>query len=657
MNAQNFDSMTTPVSPSGGFGRGPIVPYVPGLDGLRALAVIAVIVYHANKQWLGGGFLGVEVFFVISGYLITLLLIAERERTGTVSFGQFWFRRARRLLPALFTMLIALVTYVAFFERDYLGTLRGDVIAGVSYVANWFQIWTGSSYTSASEFAPLRHLWSLAVEEQFYIVWPVIMFVLLHRVRGRAIAIFGGVFLAGAIAISVYTAVMYIPGNLSDASQTMSLFGREVQRTDFLYLGTLSRSSGLLLGAALATVWQPWAIRRGTGAKNANALDLAGVLSVVALAFMSVQFKEVVLVQDVGSQGYDLLYQGGFALVGVATLVAIATVTHPRSRLGRYVLGSTVLVWIGRRSYGLYLYHWVIFQAYRQDTKQLGTPLGVVECVALVALSLILSELSYRFVETPIRKGQLSAAWRRWRTRQGALRGPLPIAVAAIAVVPVFAIVSMAGATVNKNDVQQSLDDNQGAVVTTPVTATTEPTTATTVAPPTTQPVQKFDVFALGDSVMLGSAKKLSAQGIVVDAIKSRQVREGLQVINYYTSIRQLGDNVVIHLGTNGSTTTETFHQLMGPMVDVERVVVLTVRVPGRPYEQTNNAIINALPARFPNVTVVDWFTLSDGKKDWFARDGIHLNGVGQDAYVSAILSALGRTPVAPPTTTDTTTP
>ena len=640
--------MTAPASPSGGFGRGPIVPYVPGLDGLRALAVIAVIVYHANKQWLGGGFLGVEVFFVISGYLITLLLIAERERTGTVSFGQFWFRRARRLLPALFTMLIALITYVAFFERDYLGTLRGDVIAGVSYVANWFQIWTGSSYTSSAEFAPLRHLWSLAVEEQFYIVWPVVMFVLLRRVRGRAIAIFGGVFLLAAIAISVYTAVMYIPGNLSDASQTMSLFGREVQRTDFLYLGTLSRSSGLLLGAALATVWQPWAIRRGTAGKNANALDLAGVVSLAALVFMCVQFKDVVLVQDVGSQGYDLLYQGGLALVGVATLVAIATVTHPRSRLGRYVLGSAVLVWIGRRSYGLYLYHWVIFQAYRQDTKQLGTPLGVAEFVGLVALSLALSEVSYRFIETPIRKGQLSAAFRRWRAHQGGVRGPLPVAAAVLSLIPVFAIVSMAGATVNTNDVQQSLDDNQGAVVTTP---TTVPTTATTVAPPATQPVQKFDVFAMGDSVMLGSAKKLTAQGLVVDAVKSRQVREGLQVINYYTSIGQLGDNVVIHLGTNGSTTTETFHQLIEPMAAVPRVVVLTVRVPGRPYQDANNAIINALPARFPNVTVVDWFSLSDDKKSWFAGDGIHLNGVGQDAYVSAILSALGRTPVAPPTT------
>jgi peptidoglycan/LPS O-acetylase OafA/YrhL len=546
-------------------------------------------------------------------------------------------------------MFIALITYVAFFERDYLGTLRGDVIAGVSYVANWFQIWTGSSYTSSAEFAPLRHLWSLAVEEQFYIVWPVLMFVLLRRVRGRAIAIFGGVFLLGAIAISVYTAVMYIPGNLSDAAQTMSLFGREVQRTDFLYLGTLSRSSGLLLGAALATVWQPWAIRRGTAGQNANALDLAGVVSLAALVFMCVQFKDVVLVQDVGSQGYDLLYQGGFALVGVATLVAIATVTHPRSRLGRYVLGSAILVWIGRRSYGLYLYHWVIFQAYRQDTKQLGTPLGLAEFVGLVALSLALSEVSYRFIETPIRKGQLSAAFRRWRAHQGGVSGPLPIAVAVLALVPVFAIVSMAGATVNTNDVQQSLDDNQGAVVTTP---TTVPTTATTVAPATTQPVQKFDVFAMGDSVMLGSAKKLSAQGIVVDAVKSRQVREGLQVVNYYTSIGQLGDNVVIHLGTNGSTTTETFHQLIEPMAAVARVVVLTVRVPGRPYQEANNAIINALPARFPNVTVVDWFRLSEDKKSWFAGDGIHLNGVGQDAYVSAILSALGRTPVAPPTTT-----
>jgi lysophospholipase L1-like esterase len=271
--------------------------------------------------------------------------------------------------------------------------------------------------------------------------------------------------------------------------------------------------------------------------------------------------------------------------------------------------------------------------------------------MGLVALSLALSEVSYRFVETPIRKGQLTAAFRRWRAHQGGVRGPLPVAIAACALVPLFAIVSMAGAAVNANDVQQGLDDNEGAVVTTP---TTMPTTATSVAPATTQPVQKFDVFALGDSVMLGSAKKLTAQGIVVDAVKSRQVREGLQVINYYTSIGQLGDNVVIHLGTNGSTTTETFHQLIEPMSQISKVVVLTVRVPGRPYQKANNEIINALPARFPNVTVVDWFTLSQNNKSWFSGDGVHLNGAGQDAYVAAILAALGRTPAAPPTATST---
>ena len=146
------------------------VPYLPGLDGMRALAVVAVRVYHANADWLPGGYLGVEVFFLISGYLITLLLISEKERTSTVDMRHFWVRRARRLLPALFTMLIALTIWVSLFDRDVLGKLRGDVIASLLYVANWYQIWTGAVYTAANDFAPLRHLWSLAVEEKFYIV-------------------------------------------------------------------------------------------------------------------------------------------------------------------------------------------------------------------------------------------------------------------------------------------------------------------------------------------------------------------------------------------------------------------------------------------------------------------------------------------------------
>ncbi len=638
LDPQNINSGT----PAWGTRRGPVVPYVPGLDGLRALAVLAVIVYHANREWLGGGFLGVEVFFVISGYLITLLLIAERERVGTVSLKQFWIRRARRLLPALFTLLIGTITYCAIFDSDRLGKLRGDVVAGVVYVSNWFQVWTGSSYTTASEFAPLRHLWSLAVEEQFYIVWPVVMFVLLRRLGNKTLPLIGMLFTALAALVALYTAAVFRAGPIGTPEKTpdqyMELFGRTVLRTDYLYLGTVTRASGLLLGAALATLWRPWAIRRGRAGSNANGLDVLGVLSIASLAWMCWKFREVVLVENVGTQGYELLYKGGLFLVGLATVFAIATVTHPRSRLGKYVIGTPVLVWFGKRSYGLYLYHWVIFQAYR---KSAGVLLTVEEFIALMAITLVVTEASYQFIETPIRNGKAREAWTAWRTRSTGMWGPLPIVAATLALVPLFSIVSMAGARVIEDDVASNLDDNEDSVVTIPSTSVPVNTTAPVAT--TTVPSEVIDVLAVGDSVMLGSARKLTAQGLVVNAEKNRQVLEALQVFNYYKSINQLGENVVIHLGTNGTTNEATFDRVMGPLADVDRVIVLTVRVPGREYQNINNKIINALPLKYPNVTVLDWLDYSKSQKEWFASDGIHPNAVGQDSYVAFIMKALGR--------------
>lgn len=628
-------------TPAWGTRRGPVVPYVPGLDGLRALAVLAVIVYHANREWLGGGFLGVEVFFVISGYLITLLLIAERERVGTVSLRHFWIRRARRLLPALFTLLIGTITYCAIFDSDRLGKLRGDVVAGVLYVSNWFQVWTGSSYTTASEFAPLRHLWSLAVEEQFYIVWPIVMYLLLRRLGNKTLPLIGMLFTALAGLVALYTALVFRAGPIDSLKKTpdqyMELFGRTVLRTDYLYLGTVTRASGLLLGAALATLWRPWAIRRGRAGSNANGLDVLGVLSIAALAWMCWKFREVVLVENVGTQGYELLYKGGLIMVGLATVFAIATVTHPRSRLGKYVIGTPVLVWIGKRSYGLYLYHWVIFQAYR---KSAGVLLTVEEFVALMAITIVVTEASYQFIETPIRNGKAREAWSAWRSRPSRMWGPLPIVGATLAIVPLFSIVSMVGAKVIEDDVASNLDDNEGVVVTVPSTSVP---VNTTVPVATTLPAERIDVLAVGDSVMLGSARKLTAQGLVVNAEKNRQVLEALQVFNYYKSINQLGENVVIHLGTNGTTNESTFDRVMGPLSDVDRVLVLTVRVPGREYQNINNGIINALPLKYPNVTVLDWLDYSKGHKEWFASDGIHPNSEGQDNYVAFIMKGLGR--------------
>jgi len=631
-------------TPAWGTRRGPVVPYVPALDGLRALAVIAVIVYHANHQWLGGGFLGVEVFFVISGYLITLLLIAERERSGTVSLGNFWLRRARRLLPALFTLLLGTTIYCALFDRDRLGMLRGDVVGGVLYVSNWFQIWSGSSYTSAFAFAPLRHLWSLAVEEQYYIVWPLIMFVLLRRIRPKTLPMLGLVFSTLAIGIAIATALIYRSGPIDTFATTpgqfMSIFGHHVVRVDFLYLGTITRASGLLLGAALATMWRPWALRRGRVDSHANGLDLAGVLALAALGFMCWKFREVVEVADVGMTGYDLLYRGGFIAVGLATVVAIATVTHPRSRVGKFFIGTPVLVWLGKRSYGLYLYHWTVFQAYR---KAAGNSLDVRKFIALMAITVVITEASYRFIETPIRTGKALATYRSWRARGGTMRGPIGIVLGTLAVVPIFSVVSMAGAKVMPDDITAGLNDNESAV--TRITTTTVSTSPTTVPLVTTTaaPHGTMDVFAVGDSVMLGSAKKLKSYGITVDAVKNRQVIDAVQIFNYYKSVNELGNTVVIHLGTNGITKAATFERILKPLAGIPHVVILTMRVPGHASEALNNVVINNLPATHPNVTILDWYTLSKPHPEWFNSDGIHPNAIGQDNYVALIMKAIGR--------------
>jgi peptidoglycan/LPS O-acetylase OafA/YrhL len=638
-------------TPSGGMRRGPIVPYMPGLDGLRALAVIAVIVYHADKRWLAGGFLGVEVFFVISGYLITLLLLAERERTGTVSLTQFWKRRARRLLPALWTLLVGLVMYVAFFDDEKLGMLRGDVIASFLYVANWFQVWTGSSYTDNFAFAPLRHLWSLAVEEQFYILWPLIMYVLLRWMRTRRLPILGLFFLVSSVAITVWTAIFYQPGVIdtieSTPEQYFQLFGRDVLRTDFLYLGTISRASGLFLGAALATMWRPWSLVRGKVTNTGYAFDIAGALAIGALAVMCWRFSGVIENIEGGPRSYDLLYQGGLFLVGLATVVVIASVTRPRSVLGRYVIGNPLFVWIGLRSYGLYLYHWPIFQIYREYA---GVPLQPQEFLLLMALTLVITELSYRFIETPLRKGGIGKLVVLWRSptsfERRAQRRRIAAGMVATAILPVFAIVTMSTAKVVPDDITQSLDENEDAIVN--VLPTFDPSAITTVPGATQQstttvPANQIEMLALGDSVMLGAAQTLTSQGLTVDAQKSRQFLEALPILNYLKSVNELGNEVVLHLGTNGPVSEETLDAIMVPLADVERVVILTTHVPDRGWETPNNKLIRRLPERYPNVIIVDWKRMGDEHPEYFAGDKTHLNKPGVDAYVKEIIMALGR--------------
>lgn len=443
------------------------VPYLPGLDGMRALAVLSVMVYHANSTWLSGGFLGVEVFFIISGYLITLLLIAEHERTGQVKLGQFWLRRARRLLPALFTMMALVMVACALFMRDELGKLRGDVVAGLLYVSNWYQIWTGQGYTASADFAPLRHLWSLAVEEQFYLIWPLVMLLILRRGRSRLPRIGAWLFVI-ALAIALVTAVLYQPGVIGTPTATpdqyFDIAGRHLTRTDTLYLSTITRSGGILMGAGFAMWWRPYAVMRSPLRNRAAMFDVVAFAGLGALGLLMWQLH-VTLQSNEGLEGDAWLFRGGFLLTGLVTIVVIAAVTHLRSLSGR-VLGNRVFNWIGLRSYGLYLYHWPVYQFIR---KEAGIGLTLPKFAVALVITFAITELSYRCIETPIRSGRLRE-WVRINLRgrptpQAALRRRRALAGGVLALaLPVFAGISLAFAPLRQSDVAQSLSAGEGAV-------------------------------------------------------------------------------------------------------------------------------------------------------------------------------------------------
>lgn len=482
-------AVTTAVIPMG---------YQRGLDGLRAVSVIAVILYHAGFSWMHGGFLGVEVFFVVSGYLITTLLIEEHERAGRVDLRAFWARRIRRLFPALALVLVAVTLWALFAgSPEQASQVKRDLPWAVGYLANWGQIAGGVPYFDSVDPPLLRHLWSLAVEEQWYVVWPLV-FVVIARWSSQRMRI--GV-LAGAALVAYGIAWWVHRGVPAPMDGVLGLFDG-ADRTNFAYLSTVTRASGLLVGAAAAYWWRPWR-SAGAAARRARPLDLAcGVaVGVLVAAFIGAEL----------TAGH--MYPWVLALTAVASLVAIAVVVHPDAAGARWVFGAGWLVAIGQRSYGLYLWHWPIFVIAGATDGDWGRFL----LASLVTV--VIAEASYRFVETPVRRGVLG---RWWSARRGRSVRWVPVAGAAVGV----AVLSASVAAVDDFDIavggeeiefaldaadllggtttvpvstipSTSVPDSESPVATTAVPTTTAPTTSTTT---TTLPVLPRSVTIVGDS-------------------------------------------------------------------------------------------------------------------------------------------------------------
>jgi peptidoglycan/LPS O-acetylase OafA/YrhL len=357
--------------------------YVPALDGLRALSVCAVIAYHAEASFVPGGFLGVEVFFVISGFLITTLMLEERTSSGRVSLRGFWLRRFRRLMPALLTMLIVTLVAVTFGWTSAAADFRRDVIPSLFYVSNWWQIFgVDVPYFGTGSLPVLRHLWSLAVEEQWYLFWPLVFVACIGRQHVRRLPL-GVAAAVVSVIVMAMTAFAFVPDDET--------------RTNLLYLGTHTRSSGIFAGAALALLWSPKDQRSRTR-RLANVVMTGAALAALVLVG---SLMAVLHVED------EVLYRGGLAATSVATVVLIMAVIRRSPGLIGEALSVPLLVAIGKRSYGLYLWHWPTFVVLnaRESSRQLAIA-GVV--------TVLLNEVTYRYVELPIRggaAGKLRIAW------------------------------------------------------------------------------------------------------------------------------------------------------------------------------------------------------------------------------------------------------
>jgi peptidoglycan/LPS O-acetylase OafA/YrhL len=591
--------------------------YLPGLDGLRAFAVIAVLLYHAELTWIRGGFLGVEVFFVISGYLITTLLLSEWHQKGHINLVGFWLRRARRLLPALYLLLVVTLAFAVIFLPREVARLRDDALAAFGYVTNWYLILGEQSYfETVGRPSLLQHLWSLAVEEQFYLLWPLLLTVALwgvapmRRWRRRRLALF--IALAGAAGSALLMATLYQPG--VDPSR--------------VYYGTDTRVAGLLLGATLAFVWAPGQTPRWAGWARPLLLDVAGLVALGALVWFYLRLD----------QYQPFLFRGGFALVAFATAVVILVAVHPNTYLGSHLLGWRPLRWIGLRSYSIYLWHWPVFMLTRPE---LDVPITGLPLLALrLAATVLLADLSYRFVETPIRTGALGRAWRALREAQGARRWQLGAywfgAVGTGATFCVVLGLALAHAQPPAPPSYLSVES-----IHTEGSATPESETAPAADAPTGTP--KDPVTVVGDSVMLGAAGELDrALGNPAFATDVGLQPVGvIEILKKRRTAGQLGEAVVVHAGNNVPFTAEQFDEMMGLLEDVRKVVIVNVKVP-RPWEQQNNDVLADGVQRYPDKAVlVDWHAASVDRPELFVEDGIHLQPEGQRVYADLIATHL----------------
>jgi peptidoglycan/LPS O-acetylase OafA/YrhL len=604
---------------------------VTGLDGVRAVAVLLVILYHQSPGAAIGGFIGVDLFFVVSGFLITTLLLREREATGRISLSGFWRRRARRLLPALGVLVLVCCTAAYAIGGDVLIGLGAQVLGAMTFSSNWLFLAAQSDYFSATVPELFRNLWSLAVEEQFYLLWPLLLVLVLLRIprwlRITSIALI-------AVASAVAMALLWAPESATR-----------------VYYGTDTHAFGLAIGAVLAVVALHWPKRPLEWVRwRRNALGIAGMVALAGILAVGFTMPE----------DSPLVFQGGLVVVALLSAIVIAALLVPGSLLAS-ILESLPLRWVGQRSYGLYLWHWPVFilviaalPAWARDGAS-GWALGGIA----LAITVLAAAVSYRFVEQPIRRNGFRATLAAFgasfrRTRLGFVASVTAVVLLlATAVGTVGAVANDPGAGETELLVQagqEALDAANAQATATPEPSATpgEPATADPSAPP--KPVGGEQISAIGDSVMLAAAPTLQEKfpGIYIDAAVSRSIYVAPEMLRALLAAGQLRQVLVLALGTNGPIDRDVLDEIRDIIGPEREMVVVNVQAP-RYWTDGVNSELSAFALYYRDVELANWHDAIQPSLNLLAGDQIHFGSDGAVIFSAAIRDALQRLAELPP--------
>ena len=582
------------------------IQHIPAIDGLRAIAVTAVIFYHLGFSWIPGGFLGVDLFFVISGYVITRLLLDSIERSGGLDLRGFYKARARRLLPPMIFMIVVTGFYITIWAQDSVRRFVTDVPFALTGSINWWLVAKEQDYFEAIGRPPLlQHTWSLAVESQFYLIWPIILLLVLKRFGKKIIP-----FAALLIALVSASLLFYVSLQL-DASSDVS----------HIYFGTDTHSVGLFLGSALAVSWIPQNFKSEVSKRAQNFIDFIGVFGLIGI------LASFLLIDESSPTAYKI----AFPLAAVFGVAIITSIVHPASRFAP-ILQNRVLLWVGERSYAIYLWHWVIFQISRPSVDIEGEDWALIAVRILIVLAL--ADISLKLVELPIRSGAVEYWFKGMKYRTASVRKRQKVLVISSISILVISLSALStNAVISSNRATAALEESLTSepVVSEPVVSESE----TAVINPSQA------IWLTGDSVILGIRNALSAIQpiIIVNARVGRQAPELLEEMQKDVE-RAAGATVVMDLGNNDLLQPETVRAIFTLANESPRIVVVNTAVP-RPYKDPNNQIIEDIAREFSNVRVVDWNEISKDHPEYFAPDGVHLVPTGVTAYVMAIDEAL----------------